>query len=149
MLPSLQPHRPKVSSIKCFYPSSNDIQLPKSSPKLQQEQIRHKGTQDLLRNPPSNPSSNHLGNQNKPRSQLEAMPPFAPLPHLMTRPIRPAPYSSATCHPVFFTQTLLKPPFPLPIGPGAATGLNPVAFGYIPESGARRPSNEGSPRTKL
>jgi hypothetical protein len=77
------------------------------------------------------------------------MPPFrtpiTPLPRVSQPPI----YCSATCHPVFFTQSLLKPPFPLPNGANLAVGLNPVAFGYIHESARHSISTESVARTKL
>jgi hypothetical protein len=52
-------------------------------------------------------------------------------------------YDSAVRHPVFFTETLRKPPFPIPNM--ASQGWSPVANGYIREQG--RPEESG--RTKL
>lgn len=85
-----------------------------------------------------------------PRSQIEAMPPFAQtllqpsaspqLLHssfhspamlhqfLQSRPV----YDPATCHPVFFTQSLRRPPFSF-VDSGGSGAQNPVAFGYVAE----------------
>jgi hypothetical protein len=46
------------------------------------------------------------------------------------------PFDPAKCHPVFFTPTLRKPPFPM-FGPGTAFS-NPVAMGYVTENGVKR-----------
>lgn len=82
-------------------------------------------------------------NPARPRNQLEAMPPFGP----GQAPFMPSPafYDSATRHPVFFTEQLRKPPFPMP--EFASHGFSPVASGYIMESKRTDPS--GVPRTKL
>lgn len=69
--------------------------------------------------------------QTRPKNQIEAMPPmFAPLPTPLTPPRSPV-YDPLTCHPVFFTQSLRKPPFTVPDTGGG--WLNPVATGYIVE----------------
>jgi hypothetical protein len=52
-------------------------------------------------------------------------------------------YDSAVRHPVFFTETLRKLPFPIPNM--ASHGWSPVASGYIKEQGRV----EGNGRTKL
>lgn len=80
---------------------------------------------------------------------MEAMPPFGHPSHqpIMTIPVAPT-YNAATCHPVFFSQALRKPPFPLPVVVGAAQGVNPVAFGYVAE-GARRVGSASGMGTKL
>lgn len=69
------------------------------------------------------------------------MPPFGPLqtPATFFTPV----YDSAIRHPVFFTQNLKKPPFPIP--QVASQGWNPVANGYIMEQ--RRADAPG--KTKL
>ncbi|KAF2658804.1 hypothetical protein K491DRAFT_592374 [Lophiostoma macrostomum CBS 122681] len=72
----------------------------------------------------------------RPRNQIEAMPPSIP--------VQPA-YDSAVRHPVFFTEQLRKPPFPVP--EVASRGYSPVAKGYIME--CRRVDANGAPRTKL
>jgi hypothetical protein len=53
-------------------------------------------------------------------------------------------YDSAVRHPVFFTQNLKKPPFPIPHI--ASQGWSPVANGYIMEQ--QRALN-ADPKTKL
>lgn len=80
----------------------------------------------------------------KPQNQIEAMPPFATPPH---HPLNKAPslYDSAIRHPVFFTQQLRKPPFPIPNM--ASHGWNPVASGYIVET--MKPKTDGAVKTKL
>jgi len=86
----------------------------------------------------------------QPRNQLEAMPPFNPMPQapmLQSRvtSLMQHRYDSAVRHPVFFTEQLRKPPFPLP--ENASQGLNPVAHGYITEN--RRPDAGTEGRIKL
>jgi len=71
---------------------------------------------------------------------MEAMPPA------MTRrstsaPAGPQAFSSASLHPVFFTNTLRKPPFSLPGIPNPAN-YNPVALGYLAESAVKRSANK-------
>lgn len=46
------------------------------------------------------------------------------------------PFDPAMCHPVFFTHTLRKLSLPM-FGPGTAFS-NPVATGYVNESGVKR-----------
>jgi hypothetical protein len=90
--------------------------------------------------PPLNPAAS--GSQQslvRPQSQIEAMPPFRP-----TQAPASSFYDSAIRHPVFFTQNLKKPPFPLPNI--ASQGWSPVASGYIMEQ-QRAMSVE--PKTKL
>jgi hypothetical protein len=69
------------------------------------------------------------------------MPPFGPpqTPATFFAPV----YDSAIRHPVFFTQNLKKPPFPIP--QITSQGYHPVASGYIMEQ--RRVEEAG--RTKL
>ncbi|EUC50561.1 hypothetical protein COCMIDRAFT_81391 [Bipolaris oryzae ATCC 44560] len=124
MLPSLQPSRPKPPQ-----------QSPQPTYAQQQQRVAHSSQQNI-----SQPSSLPL-NPPKPRSQVEAMPPFGPpqTPASFFTPV----YDSAVRHPVFFTQNLKKPPFPLP--QVASQGCNPVASGYIMEQ--RRVETPG--RTKL
>ncbi|KAF2855836.1 hypothetical protein T440DRAFT_164755 [Plenodomus tracheiphilus IPT5] len=80
-------------------------------------------------------------NTPRPRSQIEAMPPFGPpqTPATFFTPL----YDSAVRHPVFFTQNLKKPPFPIP--QAASQGYNPVADGYIHE----QRKAEAAGKTKL
>jgi hypothetical protein len=54
-------------------------------------------------------------------------------------------YDSAVRHPVFFTDQLRKPPFPIP--EMASRGFNPVASGYIVET--KKVDGTGVPKTKL
>jgi hypothetical protein len=54
-------------------------------------------------------------------------------------------YDPSTRHPVFFTEQLRKPPFPIP--QYATQGVNPVAFGYVLD--ARRVDAAAGGRTKL
>lgn len=75
----------------------------------------------------------------RPRSQIEAVPPFPP-----RQPSASAFYDSAVRHPVFFTQNLKKPPFPIP--QIASQGWSPVANGYIMEQHRAMASE---PKTKL
>jgi hypothetical protein len=53
-------------------------------------------------------------------------------------------YDSAIRHPVFFTQNLKKPPFPIPQIP--CQGWSPVASGYIME---QQQALKTQPKTKL
>ncbi|KAL5396616.1 hypothetical protein PMIN06_003989 [Paraphaeosphaeria minitans] len=128
MFPSLQPHRPQPPQ----HPA-------RPSYAHQQTRVSHV-------NPPSAPpqtpgSAATAAPQLKPRSQIEAMPPFASRPLVPPRSV----YDSAVRHPVFFTEQLRKPPFPIP---SAAThGWNPVASGYIFEQ--RKADAKGIPKTKL
>ncbi|OCK78865.1 hypothetical protein K432DRAFT_383562 [Lepidopterella palustris CBS 459.81] len=76
----------------------------------------------------------------KPKNQIEAMPPFDPAPPAAffasrANNLTVHSYDSAIRHPVFFTEQLRKPPFPLP--EMASLGVNPAAHGYILEN--RRP----------
>ena len=82
----------------------------------------------------------------RPRTQIEALPPGGILQDFnfdqFLRPSIPRPFTSApvspppqqydpaTRHPVFFTQTLQKPPF----GVGAGNSVSPVAMGYVENS---------------
>jgi hypothetical protein len=60
------------------------------------------------------------------------MPPaFQPPAQFLSYPPRIPLYDPAKCHPVFFTQSLRKPPFPFADGGGGMA--NPVAFGYVAE----------------
>ncbi|KAL7778638.1 hypothetical protein CFE70_008139 [Pyrenophora teres f. teres 0-1] len=90
----------------------------------------------------SQPLTNPPLNSARPRSQIEAMPPFGPAqtPATFFTPV----YDSAIRHPVFFTQNLKKPPFPIP--QVAAHSWNPVASGYVAE---QRRSGEVAGKTKL
>ncbi|KAF2808294.1 uncharacterized protein BDZ99DRAFT_51312 [Mytilinidion resinicola] len=138
MLPALQPSRPKLPQQDYQRPSylhqqTRTLQYPSIPP------------------PPVSSAPSSTVSQKKPRNQIEAMSPFAPplqtLQTLQTRnpTFSPSAYDSAVRHPVFFTQQLRKPPFPLP--QNAAQGANPVAFGYVLES--RKADATFGGRTKL
>jgi hypothetical protein len=51
-------------------------------------------------------------------------------------------YDPAKCHPVFFTQSLRKPPFSFSDGGGGM--VNPVAFGYVAEAFGVRKVDSGA-----
>jgi hypothetical protein len=80
------------------------------------------------------------GAQNAPRSQIEAMPPGMMRSHNSVAAGVQA-FSSAHLHPVFFTNTLRKPPFLLP-GALNPASYNPVALGYLTESSVKRSTNK-------
>ncbi|KAH6882716.1 hypothetical protein BKA58DRAFT_23655 [Alternaria rosae] len=128
MIHSLQPSRPKPlqQSLAASYAHQQRRagHAPSQSP--QQSTPKHS---DSPLDPP------------KPRSQIEAMPPFGPpqTPATFFTPV----YDSAIRHPVFFTQNLKKPPFPIP--QVASQGCSPVASGYVMEQ--RRAEVTG--KTKL
>ncbi|KAF2829261.1 hypothetical protein CC86DRAFT_318452 [Ophiobolus disseminans] len=119
MISGLQPSRPK--------PPQQSAQPTYAH---QQRRAVHEGVQYL---PPSPPQATaHQAGPTRPRSQIEAMPP-QDAPHAAT-PLYTPPhpfYDSAIRHPVFFTQNLKKPPFPIP--QIASQGWSPVANGYIME----------------
>lgn len=69
---------------------------------------------------------------------MEAMPPHKA--HLLPSQSF---YDAATRHPVFFTNSLRKPPFPIPQIP--SHGWSPVANGYIQE----KKKTQSGPGTKL
>ncbi|KAF1924286.1 uncharacterized protein M421DRAFT_103897 [Didymella exigua CBS 183.55] len=123
MLPSLQPSRPKVSQ-QPFQP--NHQQRRTTHELSQQPQPHHQPTF-------SSPSTS------RPRSQIEAMPPVRTS---LSSPPQSF-YDAATRHPVFFTNNLRKPPFPIPQIP--SHGWSPVANGYIQE----RERTQGGSGTKL
>jgi hypothetical protein len=121
MIQSGQVHRPQVSPSHHLH--GNDS--------TREEQVR------AQQHPPPTPLFQQQirisSSQATPRSQIEAMPPM-----LLQQPpfvAYPA-FDPAKCHPVFFTPALRKPPFPL-FGPGHSM-VNPVAFGYVAENGARK-----------
>ncbi|CAO2654891.1 Nn.00g116240.m01.CDS01 [Neocucurbitaria sp. VM-36] len=128
MLPGLQPSRPK----------------PPQQPALptyahEQRRIVHEASRPASTANPQPP--NTTISLSRPRSQVEAMPPFGPAqtPATFFTPL----YDSAIRHPVFFTQNLKKPPFPIP--QNTSQGWNPVASGYIME----QKRAEATGRTKL
>ncbi|CAI6273243.1 unnamed protein product [Periconia digitata] len=138
MISSLQPNRPKVS------PQHPHTQHP--TPQYQQ-QTRATSTSSHTSQQPHPQQSHH---QPHPYNQVSAMPP------------NPAPmnshniqlYNAATRHPVFFTPTLFKPPFPLPHVAAGQTmwgRSSPVASGYVLERGVLgiNSSGAGGGRTKL
>ncbi|KAF1846608.1 uncharacterized protein K460DRAFT_335763 [Cucurbitaria berberidis CBS 394.84] len=115
MIPGLQPSRPKPPQRPALptYAHEQRRAAHSSSPQTSQ--------------PPSSPI-----NPARPRIQIEAMPPFGP-PHTPATFFTPL-YDSAIRHPVFFTQNLKKPPFPIP--QNTSQGWNPVASGYVIEQRA-------------
>jgi hypothetical protein len=108
-----KPQHPQQSSAPSYAHQQQRAAHPPSEG-LQQSTTHHP-------DPPLNPP--------RPRSQIEAMPPFGPpqTPATFFTPV----YDSAIRHPVFFTQNLKKPPFPIP--QVASQGWNPVASGYVME----------------
>ncbi|KAK5695071.1 hypothetical protein LTR17_024656 [Elasticomyces elasticus] len=105
MLTSLQPSRPKV-------------QPPHRPDPLFQQQIRTSHTQ---------------AEDKVPRNQIEAMPPNTSSPGTAAGPALTL-YNPALVHPVFFSESWRKPPFPLPIN----ASFNPVAAGYVFGNGRPR-----------
>jgi hypothetical protein len=143
MISSLQPSRPKVYLLSSTYQVFHaDARKPpqQQSPLPTHAHQQHRAIHTAPQHPFNTPSSPTL-NPPRPRSQIEAMPPFGPpqTPATFFAPV----YDSAIRHPVFFTQNLKKPPFPIP--QVASQGYNPVASGYIMEQ--RRVEEAG--RTKL
>ncbi|KAH7398439.1 hypothetical protein BKA66DRAFT_203743 [Pyrenochaeta sp. MPI-SDFR-AT-0127] len=128
MLPGLQPSRPKPPQQSALPTYAH-----------QHRRAVHESSQDISPQIPQ-PSRSMLGPA-RPRSQVEAMPPFGPAqtPATFFTPL----YDSAIRHPVFFTQNLKKPPFPIPQSTGQ--GYNPVASGYIME----QRKSDAAGRTKL
>jgi hypothetical protein len=64
--------------------------------------------------------------------------------HMQSFPSRTL-YDSAVRHPVFFTESLRKPPFPIPAM--GSHGFSPVAMGYINET--RKTGMNNELKTKL
>ncbi|KAH7394954.1 hypothetical protein DE146DRAFT_66367 [Phaeosphaeria sp. MPI-PUGE-AT-0046c] len=123
MLPSLQPSRPKPPQ--------------QPAPPMYGQQQRRAVHEATHQNQPRVTLANTSAGA--PRNQIEAMPPFPPAqapPQFF--------YDSAIRHPVFFTQNLKKPPFPIP--QIASQGWSPVANGYVMEQ--QRTLNK-DPKTKL
>ncbi|KAH9882129.1 hypothetical protein J1614_001301 [Plenodomus biglobosus] len=113
MFSGLQPSRPKP-------PQQSSL------PTYAHQQQRTSHIAPQATNPLQAQNSSNIA---KPRSQMEAMPPFGP-PQTPATYFTPL-YDSAVRHPVFFTSNLRKPPFPIP--QAANQGWNPVANGYIHE----------------
>ncbi|KAH6016592.1 hypothetical protein HBI83_135830 [Parastagonospora nodorum] len=126
MLPGLQPSRPKP-------PQQSAV------PTYAQQQRRAVHEAALQSPPPPPPGAQATVSHPRPRSQIEAMPPFPP-----RQPSTSPFYDSAVRHPVFFTQNLKKPPFPIP--QIASQGWSPVANGYIME---QQRAMASEPKTKL
>ncbi|KAF2993258.1 hypothetical protein E8E13_001044 [Curvularia kusanoi] len=132
MIPSLQPSRPKLP------PQPTHIQ--------QQRRPTHTApsSQPSQHTPPHIPPTS----SQRPKNQIEAMPPIRAPPQSLpastntfTPALAPAQsfYDAATRHPVFFTGSLRKLPFPVPhMG---SQGWSPVASGYVVER--QRGSNGG------
>ncbi|KAF2473855.1 uncharacterized protein BDR25DRAFT_125621 [Lindgomyces ingoldianus] len=141
MLPALQPSRPK---------------LPQKNPRIVSTHQQKRATHEQKRAPhePSRPvaplspqaPTNTTGTlkPTKPHNQIQAMPPLGSPQTPGLFPSRNL-YDSAVRHPVFFTEQLRKPPFPIP--EMASQGWSPVASGYIMES--RKIGAGGTLRTKL
>ncbi|KAF1994432.1 hypothetical protein P154DRAFT_475986 [Amniculicola lignicola CBS 123094] len=164
MLPALQPsrlkhpHHPPPRRNYMYQQQTRTVHDPAAAATSDASPVPAPAT-----NPPSSPPSNPYAPSptlaspppQRPRSQIEAMPPFAPAPARAPTQAQahafPPPhmlYNSATRHPVFFTETLRKPPFPIPRL--AAQAWNPVASGYIFEGGkSREGDGEGGSRGKL
>ncbi|KAF2688218.1 hypothetical protein K458DRAFT_294350 [Lentithecium fluviatile CBS 122367] len=142
MLPALQPSRPKAPQ-QLSQPTYTHIQTRAVHETPQPYTQPH--TQPHVQRLPATLSMSLSQQQNtfKPRSQIEAMHPFA-----ASSPFSPprAFYDSAIRHPVFFTETLRKPPFPIPAV--ASQGWSPVASGYIMEE-RRSARKDGVARGKL
>jgi hypothetical protein len=145
MFPALQPHRPQVIIQRHLLHSQSkladinsqlDLHRPVPNPQIRESQ---------------SPSLNSSGHLTAPRNQIEAMPPFAPTPSPKLPPINLpfSHYNSAMLHPVFFTQSLRKLPFPLPNGASSSASYNPAAFGYIAETSGRRIESRPGTGTKL
>ncbi|KAI9053034.1 hypothetical protein LZ554_003304 [Drepanopeziza brunnea f. sp. 'monogermtubi'] len=139
----MQPSRPKISQRRPFPPSpSNHQQQARtlSTPLEVQGQV-----QGQVQQPTYNIPSSQRPRVLFPRSQIEAMPPFA-------ASAGPAPRNSflaaardqrmmmlldaATRHPVFFTERLKKAPRGVDAGGGKL--CSPVAEGYVYEDGVVR-----------
>ncbi|KAH8728744.1 hypothetical protein GQ44DRAFT_646557 [Phaeosphaeriaceae sp. PMI808] len=130
MFPGSQPTRPKP-------PQQSAL------PTYAHQQRREAHEASLRPQPTSAQAIAPSTNTARPQSQIEAMPPFRTTQNFATyQP--PTFYDSATRHPVFFTQNLRKPPFPIP--QIASQGWSPVASGYIME---QRKALGVDPRTKL
>ncbi|EMC91956.1 hypothetical protein BAUCODRAFT_312059 [Baudoinia panamericana UAMH 10762] len=117
MFPSHQPTRPKLPT------------PPTQNPRFQQQ---------------SRSSSSDLGTKPEsigPRNQLEAMPPSKVPAPIAQVPSGSAVYNPAIVHPVFFSSSWRKSPFPLP----TTAAFSPAAVGYV--FGDRRP--RGQSMTKL
>ncbi|KAF2188104.1 hypothetical protein K469DRAFT_748481 [Zopfia rhizophila CBS 207.26] len=147
MLPALQPSRPRNPQQQ--QQQQQQQQPPHPSFIRQQQRAVHEQLHPLplSSKAPSSPRRNI--NLSKPRSHIEAMPLFGPAQsHLfLGKPMGPAPnlYDSALRHPVFFTEQLRKPPFPIP--EIASQEWSPVASGYVMEN--RKTDGTGIPKTKL
>jgi len=103
-------------------PTSPQVPQQRPQPSVVQQQQRPAHGHTYAQSSPV-PNFHLSAEATKPRSQIEAMPPFA---------ASKAFYDSAVRHPVFFTTQLRKPPFPMPQLP--TKGWNPVASGYVKES---------------
>ena len=141
----------KTKGTRYLHPNRTAAQLLILKPQPPQQSSHHTPTQQQQRralHSPLNASqqsqkpSNHSLSPAQPRSQIEAMPPFGPA-HTPATFFTPV-YDSAIRHPVFFTQNLKKPPFPIP--QFAAQSWNPVASGYVAE---QRRSEAVTGKTKL
>lgn len=124
MLPASQRSRPRVGmSFDEAISRSLTINEPRRNPPqnpLYQQQIRAVIT----------PASSERASESSPKCQIEAMPPNEKYTPAAVAAKQQAPqhvYNAAFVHPVFFTSSWRKPPFPLPINPG----LSPAATGYV------------------
>ncbi|OSS44178.1 hypothetical protein B5807_11242 [Epicoccum nigrum] len=134
MIPSMQPSRPKLPSQPTHIQQQRRTthSPPQPQPAQQQQQPTHTHA------PPGSSQGS------KPKSQIEAMPPTRTPPMSLSAPAKSA-YDAATRHPVFFTSSLRKLPFPMPqVG---SAGWSPVASGYVLER--ERGRGQGGVGTKL
>jgi hypothetical protein len=85
-----------------------------------------------------------------PKTQTEALPQIIQggMTSNGTPAVGPQSFNTAYVHPVFFTNTLRKPPFPLPRDPNPAS-YNPVALGYLAESIVKRSTSTSTVLNKL
>jgi len=127
MFSALQTSRPKVP------PSYSPL------PPLNQQPAKTIASRPTPPTPPvPQPTPYYL----PPRSQVEAMPPVAPVPTMLVLGRPQQQFLPALRHPVFFTDRFTKAP------PGVTVGgnwENPVATGYVYNDGVKRPL-EGSSR---
>ncbi|EKD21688.1 hypothetical protein MBM_00801 [Drepanopeziza brunnea f. sp. 'multigermtubi' MB_m1] len=139
----MQPSRPKIPQRRPFPPTPSNQQQTRtlSTPLEVQGQVQQQVQQQPTYNTPPLQRPRVLF----PRSQIEAMPPFA-------APAGPAPRNAllavardqqimmlldaATRHPVFFTERLKKAPRGVDAGSGKL--CSPVAEGYVYEDGVGR-----------
>lgn len=174
MISSMQPSRPKVLSptilnlpslIRCIqeevecstFDTSQQIapRQPPPTPFNQQQQTRRSSSSasEPAYHVPPQPRSQYPSASTQPtygpprpfpRTQMEAMPPFAAAAQLrnsQTLGLGPQQLDASTRHPVFFTERLKKAPAGVAWGGGA--WCSPVAEGYVFEDGVARAGRGG------